>query len=355
MTDPNAKTPPEEGEFARLLAEGAATKSYQVGQTVRGQVVHIGSADVFLDVGAKTEATMALAELTDDQGNLTVKQGDMVEGTVMSVTADGILVSRKITRGAQALAVLDTAFKAGLPVQGRVAKVIKGGFEVTIGGLRAFCPLSQIDLRRASEPASYVGQTLEFRIIELKEKGRSVVLSRRTLLEEQATAAAEETWKMVVPGALMTGKVTSLADFGAFVDLGGVQGLIHISEISYERVENPGDRLKPGQEVTVKVLRVDALKKRISLSLKALSEDPWEAVAARLSPGDTVRGRLMRVADFGAFIEMAPGVDGLVHVSAATPQLISEWRQIVSSHPEVEVRVLQVDLERRRISLAPVF
>lgn len=343
-----------EGEFARLVAEEAATKPIEIGQIVRGRIIQLGPQDAFLDIGAKTEGHIATAELLDKDGQLIAKVGDTIEATVVKHTHEEIRLSRKLLQGAQAAEALEAAARTRLPVQGKVASVIKGGFEVNVLGQRAFCPLSQIDIRRTSDPASYVGQVLEFRIIEFRERGKNIVLSRRKLLEETAAVAAQEIWKQAAPGAVMNGTVVSLADFGAFVDLGGVQGLIHISEISHERVTKPSEYLKPGQQVTVKVLRVDTEKGRISLSLKALSENPWEATASKLSEGDVVRGRIARVMDFGAFIELAPGVDGLIHVSQATPELIAEWKSQASSHPEIEVRVLGVDKERKRISLAPV-
>jgi len=355
MTESQDKTPLAEGEFARLVAEEPARKTCEMGQVVKGLVVQLGQQDIFLDIGAKSEATIATAELLDKEGNLTVKVGDTIEATIVKMTAEGICVSRRMLQGSKSLEALETAVRANIPVQGKVIAAIKGGFEVSVLGQRAFCPFSQIDVRRATDPSAYVGQTMDFRIIEFRERGRNIVLSRRRLLEESAAATAREVWKAAVPGAVLEGTVVSLADFGAFVDLGGVQGLIHISEISHERVAKPSDHLKPGQTVMVKILKVDTEKGRISLSLKALAEDPWAATAARLKEGDVLRGRIVRIADFGAFVEIAPGVDGLIHVSQATPALIAEWKAQVAQRPEIEVRVISVDRERSRISLAPVF
>jgi small subunit ribosomal protein S1 len=354
MTDEEKPPAPPAEDFATLLEQDVARKNYTVGSIARGVVVQIGPQEIYLDIGAKSEATIPTAELHDENGALNVKVGDTVEATVVKTTADGIILSRRLLKGAQAMEQLETAFRAGIPVQGRVAGVIKGGFEVQISGARAFCPQSQIDVKRGEDPKSYVGQTFDFKIIEFRERGKNLVVSRRKLLEGEAAALAEQTWKVAVPGAVLKGRIVSLADFGAFVDLGGVQGLVHISEISHERVARPADLLKPGQEVSVKVVKVDTEKGRISLSMKALEENPWDAAAGRLTEGDQLRGKLMRVVDFGAFVQVAPGVDGLIHSSQATPELMAEWKRTTPEHPEMEVRVLSIDRDRRRISLAPV-
>jgi len=353
MTDEPGANPPAAEDFAQLLAMEQAKKSYEVGQIVRGTIVQIGDKETFLDVGAKSEAGIATAELLDENGAMTAALGDTVEATVMAITADGIRLSRRLLKGAYAREALEMASRTGLPVEGRVSGLVKGGYEVTLAGLRAFCPHSQIDIRRAEDSQAYVGKTFDFRIIEYRERGKNIVVSRRRLLEVASAEAAEQTWKAAVPGAVLTGTVVSVTDFGAFVDLGGVRGLIHISEIAYGRVARASDVLSVGQQVTVKVLNVEPEKKRISLSMKALAEDPWEAAAAALREGDVVRGRLVRIMDFGAFVELAVGVDGLIHASQATPELLAEWKSAAASRPEIEVRVIRVDHERKRISLAP--
>jgi len=354
MTDEAGEKPPETENFAELFAREEARKSYEIGQIVRGRVVQIGEKETFLDIGAKSEAAIATAELLDEAGAMLYKVGDMVEATVTASTMEGMRLSRRLLQGAQARLALETAARSGIPVEGKVAGLVKGGFEIQISGLRAFCPHSQIDLRRTDDPQSYVGKTFEFRIIEYRERGKNIVVSRRRILEEVAAEAAQATWKTAVPGAIINGTIASVTDFGAFVDLGGVRGLIHISEISYERVAKASDVLAVGQQVSVKVLKVEPDKNRISLSMKALAEDPWEAAASRLNEGDVLRGRLLRVVDFGAFVEVATGVDGLIHVSQTTPENLAQLKTQVSSHPEMEVRVVRVDHERKRISLSPV-
>src|SRR5262245_10182850 len=274
------ETPASE-DFAALFANQQTGPALHVGQPVRGRVIQIAAESVFVDVGGKGEAWIDRAELTDDEGRLRVAVGDEVEAAVVS-TRDEIRLSYKLQRGAQARQALAAAVESGIPVEGKVAAVIKGGYEVTVGGLRGFCPFSQMELRRVAVPEDHLGKVLEFRVTKYGENGRNIVLSRRQLLEERAAEAAEVTRQKIVPGAVLPGTVASLADFGAFVDLGGVQGLVPVSEISHVRVARPGDRLSVGEPVTVKVLSVDEAKGRVSLSLKALEGDPWAAVPGRL-------------------------------------------------------------------------
>src|SRR5438552_13092240 len=280
----------EQEDFATLFAREATRPALGVGQVVKGGTLRIGDETVFVDVGSKGEALIDRAELADEHGNVTLAVGDAIEATVVS-TGDEIRLSHRLLQGVQARQGLAVAAETGLPVEGKVAAVIKGGYEVTVAGLRAFCPFSQMDLRRVDTPTAFIGRVLEFRISRYGEQGRNIVLTRRALLEEQAAKAAEETRKKLVVGAVLPGMVASLADFGVFVDLGGVQGLVPLSELSHSRVSRPADLLRVGDAVSVKVLRVDQEKGRISLSLKALEGDPWTAVAGRLRERQVVRGR----------------------------------------------------------------
>ena len=337
-------------DFATLFAKHAASRALEVGQVVKGRVIQIAAESVFVDVGGKGEAWIDRAELTDEDGRLKVAIGDEVEAAVVS-TRDEIRLSHKLQRGAQAREALAAASQSGIPVEGRVAAVIKGGYEVTVGGLRAFCPFSQMEIRRVATPEDYLGKVLEFRVTRYGENGRNIVLSRRQLLEEKAAEAAEVTRQKVIPGAVLPGTVVSLADFGAFVDLGGIQGLVPMSELSHVRVARAGDRLSVGEAVTVKVLRVDEEKGRISLSLKALEGDPWEGVSGRLRERQVVRGRLQRATEFGIFVELLPGIDGLLHVSEIPRGRQGAMREAVGANAEVDVIVLTVDTAKRRIGL----
>src|SRR5437870_7869060 len=264
---------PEE-DFAALFAKHEARHTVERGQVVKGRVIQISDEHVFVDVGGKGEAWIDRAELTDDQGHLKIKVGDEIEATVVAA-GDEIRLSHRLRQGGQAREALAVAAQTGVPIEGKVAGVIKGGYEVTIGGLRAFCPFSQMELRRVESEQEYVGRVLEFRVTKYAEGGRNLVLSRRALLEEQAAKAAEQTRKKILPDAVLPGTVVSLADFGACVDLGGGQGPAPMWELSQARVERASDRLRIGEAVTGKVLRIDDAKGKVTLSLKALEGDPW--------------------------------------------------------------------------------
>lgn len=338
-------------DFATLFAREKTGPALQSGQVVKGRVLQIGTDSVFVDVQGKGEALMNRAELENDDGTLQVAIGDEIEATVLSTDGE-IRLSRKLLKGAQARAMLEAAVENGLPVEGRVAGVIKGGYEVAVAGLRAFCPFSQIDTRRVASSDVFLGQVLEFRVTRYGENGRNIVLSRRQLLEEQAAKAAEETRKRIVPGAIVSGKVTSLVDFGAFIDLGGIQGLVPISELSHSRVGKPADRLSIGQEVSVKILKVDEQKKKITLSLKALEGDPWAMVAGQLRERQIVTGKIVRSTDFGLFIELLPGVDGLLHLSEIPRSQQGQLKEAAAGGAEIGVMVLGIDPGKKRIALA---
>src|SRR4051812_6461826 len=284
-------------------------KRVEKGQTIEGTIVAISAAVAFVDVGGKGEAMIDIAELKDAEGALEVAVGDRIQAMVVS-TEGGLTLSRRLVRGAANVRQLEDAFRAGLPVEGKVEQPVKGGFEVRIAGQRAFCPMSQIDLVRTTNPAEHVGRVYAFRIIEYKEGGRNLIVSRRALLEEEQRASAAEIRRSIVAGAVMTGRVTSVREFGAFVDLGGgVQGLLHVSKMGWSRVSDTSQAVKPGEEIPVKVLRVDEDKQKISLGLKQLTADPWSRVEATYAVGEVRTGRVTRVADFGAFVELEPGIE----------------------------------------------
>jgi len=338
-------------DFVTMFAREAARPVLEIGQVVKGRVIQISAESVFVDVGGKGEAWIERAELTDDEGRLRVAIGDQVEATVVS-TGDEIRLSHKLRQGAQARQALAVAAQTGLPVEGKVAAVIKGGYEVTVGGLRGFCPFSQMDVRRVEATEEYVGRVLEFRVTTFSDNGRNLVLSRRRLLEERAAEMAEETRKKILPGAVLIGTVASLADFGAFIDLGGVQGLVPLSELSHSRVSRPADLVRVGDTVSVKVLRIDQEKGRISLSLKALEGDPWTAVAGRLRERQVVRGRAVRSTEFGVFVELLPGVDGLLHITEIPRSRQGALREAATAGAEITVLIVAIDTEKRRVALA---
>jgi small subunit ribosomal protein S1 len=341
-------------DFASLFEASIQAKRIERGQTVEGTIVAIGPEVALVDVGGKSEATMDLDELKDDEGHLEVAVGDRIQAMVVS-TAGGLTLSRKLARRAATDRQLEDAFHTGLPVEGKVAGVVKGGYEVRLGRQRAFCPMSQIDTVR-TDPSAHEGRVYEFRIVEYKEGGRNLIVSRRALLEEQQRASAAEVRRSIVAGAVLTGRVASVRDFGAFIDLGGgVQGLLHVSEMGWSRVADTSQVVKPGDAVTVKVLRVDDDTQKIALGLKQLSPDPWSSVHDTYAIGQVRTGRVTRLAEFGAFVELEPGVEGLAHASTFVPAGRSErWSALVAVGMTAPFEILSIDLEKKRIGVALV-
>jgi small subunit ribosomal protein S1 len=343
---------PEEEDFEAMFEASARAKRVEKGQTIEGTLVSIGAEVALVDVGGKSEAVIDIDELKDHEGNLEVHVGDHIQAVVVS-TAGGLTLSRRLALGAATARQLEDAFQAGLPVEGRVERAVKGGYEVRIGRQRAFCPLSQIDVVRNTEPAQHEGRVYKFRIVEYKEAGRNVVLSRRALLEEEQRASAEEIRKTIVEGAVVSGRVASVRDFGAFVDLGGgIQGLLHVSEMGWARVSDPLQVVKPGDEITVIVLRVDADKQKISLGLRQLMADPWSKVADAYQAGQLRSGRVTRVADFGAFVELEPGIEGLVPLTESGVARDGDVKKAFPVGMPIDVVVSEVDAAARRIRLS---
>jgi len=281
-----------------------------------------------------------------------VSVGDRINAMVVS-TSGGIVLSRKGVRNTATLRELEDAFQAGLAVEGKVVQEVKGGYEVRIARERAFCPLSQIDIIRTTDPGVHVGKTYAFNIIEYKDGGKNVVVSRRKQLEQEQRVNAAAIRKSIVPGAVTTGRVVSVPDFGAFVDLGGgIQGLLHVSEMSWTRVSNPNEVVAVGDEITVRVLRVDEATERISLGLKQLQDDPWTTAAAKFPVGQVRTGRVARLADFGAFVELEPGFTGLLPFAESGIDRGMDMRKAFPIGSDIEVAILEVDPEARRIRLS---
>jgi small subunit ribosomal protein S1 len=348
----------QDEDFAALLAEserGApkARKRPRVGDQITGKVISLGKDSVFVDVGGKAEGVLERGQVSDPEGKLLVKIGDTVEARVVG-DAGGVLTLRvKLGRGPEARAELQQAYELGIPVEGLVTEVIKGGISVDVAGVRGFCPASQVDARFVDDLTAFIGQKLTFRITRYEP--RNLVLSRRALLEEENAKKAVETRKRIEPGAVLRGKVTGFKPFGAFVDLGGLEGMLHVSEMGYARVEKPEDMLSLGQEVDVAVLKIEPGDKgeRISLSLKALANDPWRDAAATLVEGARVKGKVTRLQPFGAFVELAPGIEGLVHISElGAGRRINHPKEVVQVGQDIEAVVLSVDPEKHRIGLS---
>jgi small subunit ribosomal protein S1 len=368
-----ANPPPfdRENDFGAMLAEFEAEqqrspkqKEPREGDVVRGPVVSIGQDAVFVDLGGKADGMIDLAEVLDGDRALTVKVGDEIEATVVDVSGKNgcVVLRRKLGagRGAEGRAELMEAFTQGIPVEGVISGVNKGGVEVQIAGTRCFCPISQLDLRHVEDAAAFVGQRLSFRVTKCEESARGgldCVVSRRALLEEDAQDRAKETEKHLAVGAVLRGRVTTLKDYGAFVDLGGLEGMLHISQLGFQRVAHPKDVLAIGQEIDVQVIKLeksDDPKRplRISLSLKSLERDPWHDAVERFPEGARLPGTVRRLETFGAFVELSPGIEGLLHVGElGEHKRVRHPKELLKIGQALEVMVLSVDREQRRISL----
>lgn len=366
----------ESQDFGQILAEfeessGSGSEEQQqqqqqnrapeIGEKVRGRILSIGETTAFVDLGGKSEGVIEVAQLKDGAGNLTVTVGDELEATVTGTDPEtgSLVLRRKAARGQDVALELRQALETGVPVEGVVTAINKGGAEVQVSGMRAFCPLSQLDLRYVENPQQFVGQRLTFRVsrIEPGKTRPNIVLSRRALLEEEAETKASETRSRLQVGTVLKGKVTSLTSYGAFVDLGGLEGMLHVSEIGYSRLAHPGEVLNVGDEVEVQIIKVetgkDERRPRISLSRRSLERDPWSDVADQFPEGTELTGKVMRLESFGAFVEIAPGIEGLVHISEmGANRRLNHARDAVQAGQEVQVRVLGVDPGKRRISLS---
>jgi len=330
----------------------------KVGEKVKGKIFQLGAETAFVTIG-KHEAMIELDELKDEEGVLRFGIGDEVEAHVIETGAKGIVLSRKLPKGAASMQRLSDAKAMGLPVEGLVIGVNKGGLEIAVGEVRAFCPQSQVDVRPAGKLDHFIGEKLVFKVTEVKE--RNVVLSRRAVLEEELKAKAAETRKTLAVGAVLKGKVVSVQAFGAFVDLGGVEGMVPVSELSHLRVGHPNEVVDTGDDVEVEVLRIEApepnspdkskRKERITLSMRSRQEDPFKAALAELAEGTRTKGKVVRLQPFGAFIELKPGVDGLMHISAMSERRIAHPRDVLKVGEEVEVVVEKLDPNEKKIGL----
>ena len=307
----------EEKSFAELLEESGIGRDYlRPGQKVDAVIVKITPEWIFLALGGKSEGYLDRRELQDDAGNLTVKEGDRISAYFLSSKHNEKLFTTKVGSGEAGQSFLEEAYQNGIPVEGLVEKEIKGGYEIkVVGNSRGFCPFSQMGLQKTDDPQGYVGKKMIFRIVEYGEKGRKLILSSRAILQEEQRQRREEIKETLKEGMVLRGKVVSLVNFGAFVDLDGIQGLIPMSELGWSRVDNIHDVLIVGQDVDVKIIKLDWDKNQIGLSLKQCLPDPWDTVEQTFFEGSVHTGRIVRLTNFGAFVNLAPGIDGLVHIS----------------------------------------
>ncbi|MGV3621655.1 MAG: S1 RNA-binding domain-containing protein, partial [Archangium sp.] len=350
-----------ESMFEKHARDGGVPTRKQlprVGEKVTAKIFQLGAETVFATIG-KHEAMIDLDELKDDQGILRYGVGDEIEAFVMETGAKGIQLSRKLSKGAASLSMLVDARASGLPVEGLVISVNKGGLEVAVGDVRAFCPASQVDVRPV-KMEDLVGQRLTFRVTEVKEK--NVVLSRRAILDEENKGKAAELKKTLAVGKVLKGRVVNVQAFGAFVDLGGLEGLIPVSELSHTRIGHPSEVVDVGNEVEVEVIRMEdgepnspdksKRKDRLTLSMRSRLEDPFKALlSSTVKEGAVLKGKVVRLQPFGAFVELAPGVDGLIHVSAMSERRIAHPRDVLTVGQEIEVKVEKIDENEKRIGL----
>ncbi|HZM87143.1 MAG TPA: 30S ribosomal protein S1 [Blastocatellia bacterium] len=354
--EPADSEPSGTQDFSAMLEtyEKESAASRQEGEIVRGIVVGISDQNVLVDIGYKSEGVVAREEFLDHQGNLTVKRGEEVDVLIKSLeNQDGYaILSRAAAMQVQSWERLRHAHQTHETIKGRVVERIKGGLNVDLDGVPAFLPGSQIDIRPVRNLEGFLRQEIEVRVIKLNRKRGNVVVSRKAVLEEVSGKKKAETLANIEEGVVLEGTVKNITDYGAFIDLGGIDGLLHIIDMSWGRIQSPNDIIKVGDEIQVKVLKFDRDKERISLGYKQLLPDPWQSVAERFPKGSHVRGKVVSLTDYGAFIEIEPGVEGLVHVTEMTwSKRLKHPSKLLSIGQDVEAVVLEADPHSRRISL----
>jgi small subunit ribosomal protein S1 len=346
-----------EGPDGELIPDYESTfPEINEGQVVHGTVVRVDKDEVLVDIGYKSEGVIPVSELSIRRSVNPadeVSLGDEIDALVLTKEdAEGrLILSKKRARFELAWKNIEQAAESGEPVNGRVIEVVKGGLILDLG-VRGFLPASLVDIRRVQDLDEFLGQELRAKVIELNRSRNNVVLSRRAVLEEERKEQRQQILDKLQPGDVVEGQISNIVDFGAFVDLDGMDGLIHISELSWSHVNHPSEVLEIGQTVEVKVLDIDRDRQRISLGLKQTQSDPWQQVIENYHENDVVEGRVTKVVTFGAFVEILPGVEGLVHISELAQHHVENPREVVSQGQPVNVKIIEVDGERRRLSLS---
>jgi len=341
----------------KIVPNYAATMvSFEEGDVVKGKVVRIDKDEVLVDIGYKSEGVIPSHELSIRKSVNPadeVEQGEEVDALVLTKEdSDGrLILSKKRARFEKAWRRIEAAAESGEPVEGNVIEVVKGGLILDLG-VRGFLPASLVDIRRVHNLDEFMSQTLECKVIELNRSRNNVVLSRRAVLEEERKEVREQILGRLEPGQVVEGKISNIVDFGAFVDLDGIDGLIHISELSWSHVNHPSEVVAIGDTVRIKVLDIDRDRQRISLGLKQTQEDPWQRVISAHRPGDVLGGTVTKVVAFGAFVEILPGVEGLVHISELADHHVESPSEVVEPGATLDVKILEIDEERRRLSLS---
>lgn len=344
-----------EESFADLLEKSdSLTGRLYPGQKVKSRIISISGDLVYVDLHGKSEGVIDLSEFTHEDGTVFAKEGDNVEAFFLNVENGVRRLTTKINGySAIKLNTIRRAYEAGLPVNGEVRREIKSGFEVSVGGVKCFCPFSQIDLRGGREGGLYLGQSFPFKVLEFKENGRSIVVSRRAVLEQERQEQINKLKETLEKGMEITGIIRAVKNFGAFIDIGGLDGLIPASEISWNRSYTPANVLSIGQEVKARIISLDWDNNQLTLSLKATQPDPWTGVEEKYPAGSRINGNIVRLTPFGAFVNLESGVDGLIHISnLGAGRRINHPREVVATGQNVEVYVLSVDSVSRKISLS---
>ncbi|WP_448872288.1 30S ribosomal protein S1 [Desulfobulbus propionicus] len=341
--------------FAELFqAKTVSRSSLQPGNRVEATVVGISGENIFLDVGDKSEGVLQASELRNEAGELTVAPGDRIQVFFLAARGGEKIFTTRLGSQQSGSRELEEAFQAGIPVEGKVSGEVKGGFSVIVAGHRCFCPFSQMDIRKVEDPEEYLEKNLTFKIIEYGNQGKNIILSARAFQEEQRQLEREALKARLNEGMQVSGVVTSIRDFGAFVDIGGVDGLIPISELAWGQTDRVEDVLSRGQQVEVVVKRLDWEKDRISLSLRDTLANPWDTAVSRYPVGSVHQGKVSRLADFGAFVTLEPGIDGLLHISKlGTGRRIHHPREVVEAGQDLTVKIESVDASQKRIALVP--
>ena len=348
---------PSEENFEALLNQSLGEPvHFHPGEKVDAVITQITSEGIFIDVGGKSDGYLAIREFVDDEGDMTISEGDAIQAYFLSARNNEMLFTTRLADDTTGTEHLEEAYRSGIPVEGVVEKEIKGGFAVKIpGNIHAFCPFSQIGLHRVEDTGAYMGRRLTFKIIEYGKGGRNVIISHRTVLEEEREKQKEALRGSLEEGMTVCGQIVAIRKFGAFVDIGGLEGLIPISEISWGRVEDINEALSVGQAVEVAIQKLDWENDKFSFSRKAIQPNPWKDCGLKYPEGSRHQGRVARLAPFGAFVTLEPGIDGLVHISElGKGKRINHPREVLEEHQTIEVKILGIDHKQRRISLGMV-
>lgn len=339
-----------------MKSEMAEVATLNVGDVLKGKVVKVENNQALVDVGYKFEAILPISEVSSlhiEKLSDVLNEGDVIEVKVLRIQEedDKLIVSKKAIDAEKAWKELRQKFESGEVLSATVAEIVKGGLVVDVG-VRGFIPASHVELHFVEDFSDYKGRELTLKVIEMDPEKNKLILSHKAVLEDELQRKKEQTLASLEEGQVIEGTVQRLTDFGAFVDIGGVDGLVHVSEIAWHRVEHPQDVLKEGDKVKVKVLKVDREQERISLSIKETQEGPWDKAAKEIQAGDVVKGKVKRLVSFGAFVEVLPGVEGLVHVSQISRRHVATPADVLEEGQEIEAKVLEIKPDQKRISLS---